>query len=99
MSVFIVGGDRLGKIPHNLCQLGFEQIYHFKGRKMIAAEKLNIPQEVGLVIVLTDYVSHLIATMIKKRAREKNIPVVFAKRSWPQIFSKLSLSNDGGFSG
>ena len=91
MSVFIIGGDRLGKIPRNLYQLGFEQVYHFRGRKMIAADKLNIPQEVGLVIVLTDYVNHVIVTMIKKRVREKNIPVVFAKRSWTQICRKLKL--------
>ncbi len=92
MSVFIVGGDRLGKIPHNLRQLGFDRVHHFKGRKKIAVGKLNIPEETGLVIVLTDYVNHTVARMIKEQARGKNTPVVYAKRSWTHIYQKLKLS-------
>ncbi|WP_072870349.1 DUF2325 domain-containing protein [Desulfofundulus thermosubterraneus] len=92
MSVFIVGGDRLGKIPHNLRQLGFDRVYHFKGRKKIAVGKLSIPEETGLVIVLTDYVNHTIAGMIKEHARRKNTPVVYAKRSWTHICQKLKMS-------
>ncbi|MGB9803719.1 DUF2325 domain-containing protein [Desulfofundulus sp.] len=92
MSVFIVGGDRLGKIPHNLFRLGFDGVYHFRGRKNTAAGKLNIPKEAGLVIVLTDYVSHTIATLIKEEARKKNIPVVYAKRTWGHIHRKLGLN-------
>lgn len=91
MSVFIIGGDRLGKIPHNLSLLGFDPVYHFRGRKKIAPGKLSIPEKTGLVIVLTDYVSHPIAAMIKEQAGKKNIPVVYAKRSWPQICRKLKL--------
>lgn len=91
MGVFIIGGDRLGKIPHNLRQLGFDRIHHFKGRKKIAVGKLNIPEETGLVIVLTDYVNHIVVRMIKEQARRKNTPVVYAKRSWTQIILKLKL--------
>jgi len=90
MGVFIVGGDRLGKIPRNLSLLGFNPVYHFRGRKK-ALGKLNIPEKTGLVIVLTDYVNHPIAAVIKEQASEKNIPVLYAKRSWPHICQKLKL--------
>lgn len=90
MSVFIVGGDRLGNISDNLKKLGFAQIIHEKGRKKIKKSKnIYIPGEAGLVIILTDFVNHNIAETIKKEAKSRAVPVVYAKRSWSAIAPKL----------
>jgi len=90
MSVFIVGGDRLGNIGNNLKKIGFVQIFHEKGRKKVKKKKdLYIPGEAGLVIVLTDYVNHNIAATIKREAKDRAVPVLYAKRSWSAISKKL----------
>ena len=49
-----------------------------------------------LIIVLHDYVNPNLANVTKKQAKECNIPVVFAKRSWSSIYKKLphSLTNN-----
>lgn len=90
MSVFIVGGDRLGNIGNNLRKLGFLEIIHEKGRKKTMKNKnMCIPGEAGLVIVLTDFVNHNIVEMIKKKAKSRAVPVIYAKRSWSAISQKL----------
>jgi len=90
MSVLIIGGDRLGNIGNNLKRIGFIQIVHEKGRKKVRKNRsICIPEEAGLVIVLTDYVNHNIAATIKRKAKDRAVPVLYAKRSWSAISKKL----------
>ena len=51
--------------------------------------KRGIPMTMDLIIVLHDYVNHNLMYVTKKRAKEANIPVIFARRSWSSIYKKL----------
>ncbi len=88
MSVLIVGGDHLGSIPKELKKIGVDDIRHMNGRKKNVIKK-GMPMTMDLIIVLHDYVNHNLANVTKKQAKECNIPVVFAKRSWSSIYKKL----------
>ncbi|HWR42686.1 DUF2325 domain-containing protein [Sporomusa sp.] len=88
MSVFIVGADVLGNIPSNLSKAGVKSLQHFKGRKRIS-EDIQIPANTDLVLVITDYISHNIAELIKRKAKEASLPVVFSKRSWSHLQEKI----------
>ncbi|ODS33091.1 MAG: hypothetical protein SCARUB_01790 [Candidatus Scalindua rubra] len=88
MSVLIVGGDHLGSIPKELKKLGIDDIRHVNGRNRSVIKK-GMPMSTDLIIVLYDYVNHNLTDVVKKSARELNIPVIFARRSWSSIYSKL----------
>ncbi len=93
MSVLIVGADHLGSIPKELKKIGVDDIRHMNGRNRNVIKK-GMPITMDLIIVLYDYVNHNLADVIKKSARELNIPVIFTKRSWSSIYKRLSsLSN------
>ena len=88
MSVLIVGGDHLGSIPKKLKKIGVDNIRHMNGRNKNVIKR-GMPMTMDLIIVLYDYVNHNLANVTKKQAKECNIPVVFAKRSWSSIYKKL----------
>lgn len=88
MSVLIVGGDHLGSIPKELKKIGIDDIRHISGRNRNIIKR-GMPLSMDLIIVLYDYVNHNLTDVIKKYARESHIPIVFARRSWSSIFSKL----------
>lgn len=89
MSIFIVGADHLGDIPEKLGRMGFTTVKHLKGRKRLMDKQIHIPAGTGMVLVLTDYIDHNIARVIKQKAKGKMIPIVYAKRSWAEILSRL----------
>jgi len=95
MSVLIIGGDHLGSIPKELKKIGVDDIRHMSGRNRNVIKK-GMSTSMDLIIVLHDYVNHNLANVTKKHAKECNIPVVFAKRSWSSIYKKLpsSLTNN-----
>ena len=95
MSVLIVGGDHLGSIPKELKKIGVDNIRHMSSRNRNVIKR-GMPMTMDLIIVLHDYVNHNLANVTKKQAKECNIPVVFAKRSWSSIYKKLpdSLTNN-----
>ncbi len=88
MSVLIVGGDHLGSIPKQLKKIGVDDIRHMNGRNRNVIKK-GMPMSMDLIIVLHDYVNHNLAQVTKKQAKECNIPVVFARRSWSSIYKQL----------
>ncbi len=49
----------------------------------------KIPENVDFIILLYDYVNHNLAYKIKKLAVNRNIPIVYAKRSWSSIYQKI----------
>lgn len=89
MSLFIAGGDGLGKITHKMKKIGFDDIIHFPGRKKSVYRNFQLPSEVEFVLVLTDYINHSLMQKIKDEARSKDIKLLFAKRSWSSIHKKL----------
>jgi len=92
VSIFIVGADHLGNIDKKLTHLGFSKIIHTSGRKK-KHYKLDLPDATDYVLVFTDYVCHNISKEIKKKAKNKGIPVLFCKRSWSHIQQELQRNN------
>jgi hypothetical protein len=87
-TVLVIGGDRLGNIPDVLQYEGFQEIYHVTGRKN-SQTKMKIPVNTKMIVVFTDYVNHNLSTHIKHQAKEKNVPVLFCKRSRVSITKAL----------
>ena len=91
MSALIVGGDNLGCIPKELKKVGIDKVRHIDGRNRTVIKK-GMPVSMDIIIVLHDYINHNLATVVKRSARERNIPIIFAKRSWASIYKKLPHS-------
>lgn len=87
-NILIIGADRLGNIETNLKDYGFGSITHINGRKVKMVHKA-IPEQVDLILILTDYINHNLANVIKSKAKKRNIPTVFARRSWCSIAKTL----------
>jgi hypothetical protein len=81
----VVGADHLGTITEKLISTGFGEIHHIDGRKVNSVKK-GIPESIDIVFVLTDYVNHNLAKVIKQKAKEKDKPIYFVKRSWSSIY-------------
>lgn len=88
MSILVIGGDKLGNIKGNLKMCGFEKIEHITGRKK-GDLRFEIPLNTDMVLVLTDYVSHQLTEVIKKKSKKCNAKFLFAKRSWTHIQNHL----------
>ncbi|GJQ59464.1 MAG: DUF2325 domain-containing protein [Candidatus Scalindua sp. AMX11] len=91
MSALIVGGDNLGSIPKELKKVGIDKVRHIDGRSKTAIKK-GMPLSMDIIILLHDYVNHNLATVVKRSAREQDIPIIFARRSWSSIYTKLPHS-------
>lgn len=90
MDIIVFGGDHLGKIPHLLHDHGVEMVRHVSGRKH-GDFKIIIPSQTDTILVLTDYLSHSMLSMIKDTAKRRSIKTVFAKRSWAEISKVMNL--------
>ncbi|KXS45981.1 MULTISPECIES: DUF2325 domain-containing protein [unclassified Candidatus Frackibacter] len=91
MSILVVGGDRLGKIPNKLDSVGFDKIMHISGRKK-SQVNWKLPLQTDLVLVLTDYVSHNLSDAMKAKAKSKDIPILFSRRAWSSIYKTLDFT-------
>jgi len=89
MSIVIIGGDYLGGIEKNLYSIGVTKVVHISGRKTLDKSKISLPRSTSFILVLTDYVNHNIAHIVKEMAKSRAIPLVYSKRSWPAIEEKL----------
>lgn len=80
MEALIIGADKLGNIPEFLHSQGVENIIHWDGRKK-GMRKMDIPENVEMVICLYDFLEHRLTERVKKITKERSIPCVFARRS------------------
>ncbi|GMB09893.1 hypothetical protein EDD69_11545 [Thermolongibacillus altinsuensis] len=83
-SLLVVGADHLGSIADKLKSSGFREIIHLDGRK-VNMVKRQIPEHVDIVFVMTDYINHNLAKVIKQKAKDQEKPIYFVKRSWSSI--------------
>jgi hypothetical protein len=90
MSVVVIGADHLGSIEKNLHAIGVHELVHISGRKPLCQNNINIPQRTSFILVMTDYINHNTAINVKEVAKTKNVPLVYAKRSWSAVRAKLS---------
>ncbi len=89
MSIVIIGADYLGGIEKNLYSVGVTELVHINGRKVANQNKICIPKKTDFVLVLTDYVNHNTAKIVKEIAKAKDVPLVYSKRSWGAVEEKL----------
>ncbi|WP_126428160.1 DUF2325 domain-containing protein [Brevibacillus marinus] len=87
-TILLIGGDRLGNIVNLLQEMGFQHIYHITGRKS-SQTSIKIPNGVQLILVFTDFVNHNLAKRIKSQAKERQMPILFCKRSCAAIVKAL----------
>lgn len=88
MSILVVGGDKLGNIIDNLKESGFQTVNHISGRKK-GDLAIDISKNTDVVLILTDYVSHSMINVIKKKNKNCKLNVLYSKRSWLCIENKL----------
>lgn len=79
-GVLVIGGDRVGAIESMLQEKGFRHVYHVSGRKK-SDVKAIIPSDTELILVFINFVSHSLCRNIKKLAKQKQVPIVFCRRS------------------
>lgn len=89
-SLLIIGADHLGNIPQKLEEIGFKEVVHVSGRK-VNMVKRKIPEHIDVILIITDYINHNLSTVIKQKAKEQDITICYAKRSWPFIYQALIL--------
>lgn len=89
MSIVIIGADYLGGIEKNLYSLGVTELIHINGRKVANQNKISIPKKTDFILVLTDYVNHNTAKIVRTIAKAQDVPLVYSKRSWGAVEEKL----------
>lgn len=84
MSVLVVGADYIKSIENYLKNAGHQKIRHWPARNNSECHR-SIPIDTELVIVLINYLNHGMARHIRKSASERGLPLVFSKRSVPEL--------------
>lgn len=87
-NLLIVGADHLGNITKKLKMHGFNNVMHISGRK-VNMVKREIPEGIDAVFVITDFINHNLAKVIKQKAKEQSVPTYYVKRSWCSIMKVL----------
>ncbi len=49
----------------------------------------EIPSETDFVLVMTDYINHAVMRKVKRAAKDSDVSVIYARRSWSAIYKKL----------
>ena len=92
-NVLIVGADHLGKIKTKLQKRGFHKVIHMNGRKVNMVRR-SIPEQVDVIFIVTDFVNHNLAKVIKQKAKHNQVPTFFVKRSWCSFAKVLDECED-----
>ncbi len=97
MSVLIIGGDKIDSIASVLESFSFDKIVHWDARNPSVVRK-EIPSDVKLVIMLTNFLNHNAMNKFKNEAKRKAIQFICAKRSESSVFCELckKFSPNGG---
>lgn len=88
MSVLVIGGDKIDSISSVLQDFSFKKITHWDARNPSITKK-EIPQDVQLVIMLTNFLNHNAMNKFKNEAKRKAIEFICAKRSESSVFCEL----------
>lgn len=88
MSVLVIGGDKIDSITSVLQSFRVEKIVHWDGRNPSIVRK-DIPQDIKLVIMLTNFLNHNAMNKFKNEAKRKAIQFICAKRSESSVFCEL----------
>jgi len=80
MSVLVIGGDEITSIRAVLKNLGCKKITHWDARKESINHK-DLPQNIGCLVMLTNFLNHNTMRKFRSDAKKKEIPVICTKRS------------------
>ena len=87
-AVLVIGGDKIDSITSVLQDFSFEKVTHWDARNPSVVKK-EIPQDVKLVIMLTNFLNHNAMNKFKNEAKRKAIEFICAKRSESSVFCEL----------
>ncbi len=88
MSVLVIGGDKIDAITSVLQSFSFNKIVHWDARNPSVVRK-EIPADIQLVIMLTNFLNHNAMNKFKGEAKKKAIQFICAKRSESSVFCEL----------
>ena len=90
MSALIIGGDRVASYRDLLNDRGYVPVRHWPGRKQSECHR-EIPIDTRLIVIFVDQVNHGLARKIRRLAGERDVPVVFSRRSIGQLDGALAM--------
>jgi len=93
MSTLIVGGDRVNTYIEYLENQGLGPVRHWDGRRNSDCHRV-IPRGTRLVVILVDQVNHRLAIKMRLVAGERELPVIFSRRSTRQLGRAITRIRD-----
>ena len=81
MFILLLGADEVTPIKTLLYSLGADHITHWDMRKKSSSCAKAIPQKIGCLVMLTNYLNHNAMKKYKKEAKKMGIPIICAKRT------------------
>jgi hypothetical protein len=84
MVILIVGSDSLDTLTEQLKRLGVIRVIHWDGQKTRHLTA-PIPQKVEAIVLLTDAVAHDLVLAVRRRARQRGLRMMYARRSRASI--------------
>lgn len=84
MSVLVVGADYISSIESYLKSIGHSKVRHWPARSNSECHK-TIPHDTELVVFLINYLNHGMARHLRKIANDRGLPMVFSRRSVPEL--------------
>jgi len=94
MSILLLGADEVNPIKKLLLGLGADDVTHWNMRKKSSSCSKSIPQKIGCLVMLTNYLNHNAMKKYKKEAKKMGIPVVCAKRTISSVEQEYKKSVD-----
>ena len=88
MAVLIIGGDKIDAVSSVVRNFSFDKVIHWDARKQSSVRK-EIPHDVKLVIMLTNFLNHNAMNKYKNEAKRKAIDFICAKRSESSVYCEL----------
>ena len=88
MSVLIIGGDKIDSIASVVQDFPVDKVVHWDAGNPSTVRK-EIPADVKLVIMLTNFLNHNAMNKFKNEAKRKAIQFICAKRSESSVFCEL----------
>jgi len=90
MQATVVGGDRLGNIPHVLAGRGIRVMRHVTGRDASDQRRTALPRGTQLLILFTDFLNHNAMRAFRAAAQEGGVPILACRRSASALAEALT---------
>lgn len=98
-KALVVGGDMIDGIRQVLIGHGMDGITHWSGRKVGDSNKV-IPQDIKLIVLVTDWISHSLTKKIKLNAAKRGVRVVYTPNGSATLQARLDrISQDAATEG